>query len=388
MRLLSLTAALSLILVSACATPPGSSASGGVAPAEQTRLVYFGTHGDNAGQGIFAGRFDERTGTLTSLGEVAQVFRPTWLTADPKRPILFAVSEAGNDGKSDGQVLSFAIDSIRGGLTRLSEQGSGGGGPTHLDFDAASGSLFVANFGSGVASVLPVDGGGRIGAVAGRGQDQGSGPTRRQSGPHAHGVTLDPSGRFLLVPDLGADRTFVYRFDRGARALVPAARPFAQVPPGTGPRHIVFGAQGRFAYLTTELTAQVIVYRWDASSGGLDPVQTLDLMPPGFTGQRSAAEIAVSPDFRYLYVSSREGENAIYVFAIDRTKGTLTQVQRFETGARPWSFSLSRGGRWMLVAEEGDSHVAVLARAIGDGTLSATGNGMNVYQPVNVTFVH
>lgn len=386
MRLPYVTAALGLALVSGCAAPGPSASRGGVS-ADQTQLVYFGTHGQTAGQGIFGGRFDERTGTLTSLGEVAQVFRPTWLAADPKRSILYAVSEAGNDGKIDGKVLSFAIDPVRGGLTRLSEQGSGGGGPTHLDFDAASGSLFVANFGSGVASVLPVDGSGRIGPVAGRGQDDGSGPTRRQAGPHAHGVTLDPSGRFLLVPDLGADRTFVYRFERGARTLTPAARPFAQVPPGTGPRHIVFGANGRFAYLTTELTAQVIVYRWTASSGGLDPVQRLDLMPAGFTGQRSAAEIAVSSDGRYLYVSSREGENAIYVYAVDQAKGTLTQVQRFETGARPWSFSLSPGGRWMLVAEEGDSHVAVLSRAVREGTLSATGKGMAAFQPVNVTFV-
>lgn len=386
MRHNSLSALLALALASSCATPvTRGHCTGGACGSD---LVYFGTHGQLAGQGIFGARFDEATGKLTSLGEVAPLFRPTWLTADPARPVIYAVSEEGNDGRSHGKVVSYAVDHASGALTSLGAADAGGGGPTHLDYDPRSHALFVANFGSGTASVLPVDGSGKIGELAGRAQDEGTGPNPRQAGPHAHGVTLDPSGRFLLVPDLGADRTFVYRFDPVTRALSPAPRAYAQVPAGTGPRHIVFGRDGGFAYLATELTAQVIVYHWDASSGGLDPVQTLDLTPPGFTGQRSAAEIAVSRDGRFLYVSSREGEDAIYVLAVDAAKGTLTTVQRFETGKRPWSFALSPGERWMLVAEEAASHVSVLARDPQSGRLSATEEGMAVYQPVNVTFAH
>lgn len=349
------------------------------------RYVYFGTHGQKPGEGIFGARFDERTGTLVSLGEVAAVFRPTWLASDPRRKGLFAVSEAGNDGKSDGQVLSFAIGPD-GKLARLGVQDSGGGGPTNLDFEPRSGSLAVANYGTGSAGVFHVDAGGNLGPVGSLAKDFGTGPSPRQTSPHAHAVTFDPSGRYLLVPDLGADRTFVYRFDSATRTLAAAPRPYAQVAPGTGPRHIVFGSNGRFAYLATELTAQVIAYRWDAATGGLDPVQTIDLLPPDFQGQRSAAEIAVSRDGRFLYVSSREGENAIYVFSVDRAHGTLTRVQRFETGKRPWSFGLSPGGRWVLVAQEAENRVVVLRRDPATGRLTATGQGMDVFQPVNVTF--
>ncbi|WP_395396018.1 lactonase family protein (plasmid) [Novosphingobium sp. BL-8A] len=386
MRVSRLSALLALALASSCATPPkqGDCRDG----ACTTRLVYFGTHGQQAGQGIFGARFDEATGKLSALGEVAPLFRPTWLVADPVRPLIYAVSEQGNDGRSNGKVVSYTVDHASGSLAGIGTADAGGGGPTHLGYDPRSHSLFVANFGSGTATVLPVDLGGRIGPVAARVQDQGSGPNPRQAGPHAHGVTLDPSGRFVLVPDLGADRTFVYRFDPRTRRLSPAPRPYAQVPAGTGPRHVVFGRGGRYAYLATELTAQVIVYRWDASNGGLDPVQTLDLTPAGFTGQRSAAEIAVSRDGRFLYVSSREGEDAIYVFAVDPAQGTLIEVQRFETGKRPWSFALSPGEQWMLVAEEAAGHVAVLARDPESGKLGATDNGIAVYQPVNVTFAH
>lgn len=376
---------LALCLAAAfTATPSFSRTCRGTACGKE--LVYFGTHGDQPGQEMFGAWFDETTGDLTPLGSVADVYRATWLTADPDRDVLYSVSEAGNDGKSNGRVLSFKVDRATGKLTQLSNVDAGGGGTTHLDYDARSHSLFAANFGSGTVSVLPVDKAGRIGPVASLGHDYGTGPNRRQSGPHAHAVTVAPAGNFVLVPDLGADRTFVYRFDPKNRALAPAVPPFAQVPPETGPRHIVFGRNGRFAYLATELNAQVIVYRWNPA-GTLTPLQTVDLMPAGFIGQRSAAEIAVSNDGRFLYISSREGENAIYAFAIDKRTGKLTRVQRIETGIRPWSFALSPRQKWMLVAEEGVSAVSILARDPATGKLTDTGKSLPVFKPVNVTFV-
>jgi 6-phosphogluconolactonase len=86
--------------------------------------------------------------------------------------------------------------------------------------------------------------------------------------PYAHATALDPSGRFLLVPDMGVDRVFIYRFDPALRVLRPAPTPFFQSEPGTGPRHIAFGRDGRFAYLVTELSAELRVLRWDAKGGG------------------------------------------------------------------------------------------------------------------------
>src|SRR4051812_44889274 len=68
--------------------------------------VFIGTHGT----AILGARLDSRTGELTLTGEAGQVERPTWLVADPKRPLLYSVSETGNDGKSNGGVVSLRID--------------------------------------------------------------------------------------------------------------------------------------------------------------------------------------------------------------------------------------------------------------------------------------
>lgn len=60
----------------------------------------------------------------------------------------------------------------------------------------------------------------------------------RQDAPHPHGVFVDPTGRFVLVPDLGADLIRIYRIDPKTGHLQPL-NPYA-VKPGSGPRHGAF----------------------------------------------------------------------------------------------------------------------------------------------------
>lgn len=374
-----------LALIGLGAAPVGAVARAAAPPPRE--LVYFGTHGDKPGAELFGAWFDEASGTLSGLGEVAQVFRPTWLTAMPGQPVLFAVSESGNDGKTNARLLSFRVDRQSGALTPISDVDSGGGGSTHLAYDPASRALFSANFGSGSVTVVPVAADGSLGAVAGHGQDEGSGPSPRQKSPHAHGVSLSPEGRHVLVPDLGADRTFIWHYDPVSHAISPGDPAFAQSVPGTGPRHLVFGKDGRFAYLDTELTARIAVFAWNGAKATLTPVQELDVMPATAIGQRSAAELALSADGRFLYVSDREGESAVAVYAIDRASGKLREIQHQPVGDRPWSFAISPGGHWVLIAEEGASRISVWARDPATGRLTPGKDSLAVPRPVNVTFV-
>ncbi|TCM16579.1 6-phosphogluconolactonase [Novosphingobium sp. PhB165] len=378
---------LPLAVLAAMPLPALARDAAAPAAAKTRQLVYFGTHGSEPGKELFGAWFDPRSGMLTPLGEVAQVYLPTWLTVMPGKPVLFSVSEAGNDGKSEGRLFSFSVDRATGKLTPINDVSAGGGGTTHLDYDPLSHSLFAANFGSGSVTVAPVSADGRLGEVTGRGQNEGTGPQPRQKGPHAHGATVAPGGQYVLVPDLGADRTFVWRFDPKARTISANEPPFAQSAPGTGPRHVVFGRSGRFAYLNTELTAQVVTYDWDAKRGTLTPIQTVDVMPASIEGRRSGGEIAVSDDGRFLYVSDREGESGVGVFAIDQASGKLTEVQHLQVGERPWSFALAPGGRWLLIAEEGASNISIWARDSATGKLSATGRGLAIPKPVSVAFM-
>ncbi|MCI4588939.1 lactonase family protein [Sphingobium sp. BYY-5] len=349
-------------------------------------LLYIGTQGSGPGQGIFAARFDPATGALSDLGLAIEAERPTWLVRDPRKPVLYTVSETGDDDRTQGGVLGYAVDRGTGGLKLLGRVDSGGAGPAHLSYDAASRTLFVANYGTGQVGAIAVKADGTPDAMRSVQAPTGSGPHWRQKGPHAHAAVMDPSGRYLLAADLGTDRLFVYRFDPVRQSLEPAATPALALPPGSGPRHLTFSPDGRFAFLDTELLAEVHAYRWDARSGTLTQTARVALDAPDFAGTRSAAEIAVSPDGRFLYVSNR-GANLMHVFAIDRKSGGLTEVQRIDCGGRvPWSFGIDLTGRWLIVTNQGSGNLAVFGVDRASGRLRVTGHSLAVDKPVSLAF--
>lgn len=199
----------------------------------------------------------------------------------------------------------------------------------------------------------------------------------------------DPSHRFVLVPDMGADRVFVYKFDDATRTLAPAATPFVQFPAGTGPRHAVFSPNGKYLYVMTELSAEVHSFAWDAATGSLAPIQTLKTIinPPAGALTMDGAEVAISANGRFLYSSTRL-DNSISVYAIDPANGHLTEIQHISAqGTNPWSFTIDPSGHWMLVTDEGSSLVAVLKIDPINGKLTATGKSLQVPHPVSAAFV-
>jgi 6-phosphogluconolactonase len=375
-KLLGAAALLVAAGVAGCATTHGPAA-----PASE--IFYIG----NQGSQLLAARLETRAGTMALIGPVADVPRPTWTAPHPSLPVLYVASQG--DGKSNGSVSSFRIDAASGALTRTGQADAGGPGTTHLWVDAPSRAIVAANYAGGSTATFALGGDGAIGARVSLRKETGKGPHPRQASPHAHGAAVDPAGRYALVADLGLDKLFVYRFDRANHALLPddplQPRHFS-APPGTGPRHFVFDPKGRFVYLLGELTADLHVLRWDAGRGTLTPVQTLSLDAPGFAGTKSAAEIAISRDGRFVYASNR-GDSTIGVYAADPRAGTLSLVQRMASGGEfPWGFAIHPGGRWMIVANQRSENLALFAVDPASGRLSDTGQRLAVPKPVNISF--
>ncbi|MFG2374758.1 lactonase family protein [Streptomyces sp. NPDC048504] len=349
------------------------------APRVRPDLLYVGTW--NGGQ-VYGIRFDPVQGTLTSNGPVAQV-SSGWVTAHPDRPVLYVGSQL--DG---GIVTVFDIDRASGALTQTGQVstdggGTAGGGLSYLGVDRPSGTLLVANFEAGLAVSLPIRWDGGLGAPVSVVADTGSGPSPRQSGPHPHEVVVAPGRRHALVPDLGADRVFVYGFDgtSGALSSGEGGSGAYATAAGAGPRRIVFHPDGRKAYLLTELTAELQLLDWDGRSGELTKCQGLAVDSPDFTGTKSGAELAISRDGRFVYASSR-GENTLVVYAVEERTGLLSLLQRIPCGGlKPWSFTVHPGGRWLFVANEASSTVDVFAVDLRSGLLTGTGNSLAIPNP-------
>lgn len=345
-------------------------------------LAFIGTQAS----AIHAARLEPSCGGLEPIGIVAELPRPTFVLADPYRPVLYAVSEIGNAGDCIGNVYSFAIDRETGVLRLLSEQPSGGGGPTHLTLDANANTLFAANFGGGEVSAFPIGADGTLAPAGAVHINAGSGPHRRQKNAHAHGVTLDPTQRFLLVPDMGADRIFIHRYDAASRTLFPAEIPALATPPGSGPRLALFGPDGNFAYVLTELSAELFVFRWLADEGRLQLLHTAPLDPPGSRENPSAAALALLADGGMLYASNR-ATHTIEAYTIDPKSGGLTHRQSIAAGGeKPWCAELTPDGQFLAVANQASNSIRVFAVDPARGTLSPLSDAPGIPTPTCIAF--
>jgi 6-phosphogluconolactonase len=349
--------------------------------------LYVGTYTGPNNKGIPAFRYDASQLIFESLGTVAEMERPSFLAFSPDRRFLYAVSELGNSGKSEGYVYAFGMDNRTGKLTFLNRQTSGGGGACHLVVDKTGKFLLVANYGTGSTASFPLKSDGSLGNLISKIQFEGSGPNqRRQKGPHAHAVVLSPDNRFLFVPDLGADRVRILRFDSSNGSLTPNTPADVAVKPGVGPRHFTFSPNGRFAYVICEMGSLVVAFRYDSSAGSLTEIQTASTLPDGFTGENNSAEIEVDPSGRFLYASNR-GHDSIAVFSIDDKTGKLERTQIESTqGRTPRNFAIDPTGQHLLAADQDSNRIVVFDRDSHTGKLTATGKTVDVPSPVCLLF--
>ena len=368
--------------------------------ADKEEFVYIGTRGAGSRppqatseqamgpqQGIFAARLDPRTGQLSPLGLTVELERATWLVTHPSLPVLYSVAQSPGGMAANSTIYSFAIDKASGTLRQLNAVDAGGRDATHLDLDPKSQTLFSANFGSGNVTALPINPDGTLGPVESEQKDYGTGPHPRQKNPVAHGVAVDPAHRWVLVADFGADRVFVYHWDGKTKQLTPAATPFAALPPGSGPRHLLFHPNGRILYVNAELSGELRSYHWDPGNGSLQLAQTLSPYPADYSGEKSGAEIVLSHDGRYLYLSLRGGQDCVIAYSTDKHSGALTEIQRIASqGQGPWSFGIDPTGHWLLVTNINSNSVNVLGIDAATGKLTATSESLAVPNPVAVAF--
>ena len=356
-----------------------------------TEPILFGTgkilHGQ--GKGIYVYRLDGSSGALTPLSVAEQVPNPSYLAFDPTHRFLYAVNELKEfEGAATGAVSAFAVDPESGSLTFLNRQPSYGTDPCHLIVDKTGRNVLVANFMSGTVCVLPIRDDGSLGDATAVIQHHGSSiDPGRQSGPHAHAVTLDDAGRYALVPDLGMDKLMVYHFDAQLGKLAPNDEPWVEVAEGAGPRQVAMHPSGEYAYLINELDSTMTAYRYHGDAGTLREIQTLSTLPQDFVGTSTCAEVQISPSGKFLYGSNR-GHDSIVVYAVDEQDGMLTCIGHTNTqGETPRNFTISPDGDFLLVANQDTDNIVVFRLDPATGQLVATGHIIQVPTPVCVRVI-
>jgi 6-phosphogluconolactonase len=368
--------------------------SSGLTPAKKSSpveyLAYIGTYtAKSDSKGIYAFRFEPGSPHLTLVGVAAETQDPSLVAIAGNEEYLYAVNELSTfEGKSSGAVTSYSLDRKSGKLTQLNQVASGGADPCYISFDRTGKYALVANYTGGSVATFPIASDGRLGPASAFVQHTGSGPDKeRQEGPHAHYIATSADNRFVFVVDLGLDEVVTYRFDSTTGSLTPNKPPFVKLDPGSGPRHLAFHPNGKFAYVLSEVKSTVTALAYDAKNGSFTTLQTLGTLPKDFTAHNDTAEIVVHPSGKFLYASNR-GHDSIAVFAIDAVKGTLTPAGDFSTkGKTPRNFALDPTGNFLLAANQESNNIVVFRIDRGTGALAPTGQVADVPAPVDIVFV-
>jgi len=341
---------------------------------------YVGCYTNPGGsKGIYLYKLDLETGKVSGGTLVSETKNPTFLAVHPSGEFLYAINEV-----SGGSVASYAI-ADDGALKPLNQQSAKGSGPCHISLDGSGKVAMIANYGSGSVVAYPISPDGTLGEASGFVQHTGRGPTERQKAPNAHAIYTDPNEKFVYACDLGLDKVLIYRLgEKGT--LTPANPPHAEVPPGSGPRHMAFHPTGPYAYVINEMLNTVSIFKHDAETGALESIGLVPTLPVDFKGKNSTAEIFVHPSGRYVYGSNR-GHDSIAVFAVNEQTGQLRPIDHTPTGGKaPRNFAIDPTGMWLIAGNQDTNDFRVFKIDPASGKLTATEQSLPLGAPVCFVF--
>ncbi|SPN98742.1 uncharacterized protein DNG_01786 [Cephalotrichum gorgonifer] len=308
---------------------------------------------------------------------------PSWVTLDKETKTLYVTDESWF-----GSTKLSAWSVGEGAALTAAGQAPTRGGELHCSlFGGADGKGFIAASQYGGGSIItyslpltpsstPLD--------TLKFTMSGPGPRPdRQDAPHPHSTLSDPTGGYLLVPDLGADLVRIFAISASGKLT---ACPAAAAPPGSGPRHAAFWGPAD-ATADTDITILYTVNEiansvtsWDVSYDSdcltLTQKDTVSTFPAGETPRSGskAAEILVRDNF--IYVSNRwdktfgQTSDSIALFNITSPQGDFEFVELADSGANfPRTMDLNAKGDMLAVGGQTSSDVVVLERDVETGRL-------------------
>lgn len=349
-----------------------------------TLYMLVGSYGPADQEGIKVYKFNQAIGEGQYVSGVKGISNPSYQTVSKDGKRVYSVGE-DDGGTASAHTLTF--DAATGTLTLINSQPTQGAAPCHIALSPEEDYVVTANYNGSNISLFPLDGKGRLkpGQTIGF---EGSGPDKeRQAIPHLHFVYFTPDNHYLLANDLGTDR--IHRFPLNTRQkgsntpLVDRQRASdIRLTPGSGPRHAVFSADGRFAYLITELSGEVMAFTYDGDSLSLMQTIQADTLDA-----RGSADIHLSPDGRFLYASNRLKGDGLAIFRVNPEDGTLSKAGYQPTGIHPRNFVLTPNGQYLLVACRNTDEIQIFARDASTGLLTDTGRRIKTTKPVCLKFI-
>lgn len=336
---------------------------------------------------------------------------PVWLDHDKKNNLVYCSDEAGTVGVFR---VGAVNSSTPGVLEALTEMYTSYAPVASTQFNIGKNrSIAFAHYGSpdggppgaaGITTYVAGDNGALRLVMNLTVKYPGIGPSEeRQSASHIHQVILDPTGKFIVAPDLGSDCVHVYSTHNDSFPLT--ALPDVNLEPGSGPRHGVFQTAGdnTFFHLVSELANNITTFNVSYDGHSMSMTQIGQVSTFGDNPVPSGAlagEIILSPS-GYITISNRldnsftipnldpniadpEQSDSLAVFKIDN-KGKLSFVNLYPVGCQsPRQVQTNKDGSLLAAACTLNNRVIVMQR---DNSTGEIGQFVANYTLPGATFV-
>ncbi|KAJ5297730.1 hypothetical protein PENANT_c012G11770 [Penicillium antarcticum] len=344
------------------------------------------------------------TQTLKTCGKM-----PSWLTLDAHTRTVYCSDEDGTtDASTHGSLTALHVNT-NGSLSEIAKTDTVGGGVASVLYGGDKGGKYIAIAhyeGAAVSTfTLPLK--------PSQKESQSfhfnltrPGKVAQQDTPHPHEVFLDPTGTFVLSPDLGADLLRVYSIEGSNGKLREC--PALNITYGSGPRHGVFWTDGTdrssrasassspsgksgasmhqakmaavgktMLYLVNEIGGTLMVYDVSYSRSGclsFEKTQTMVPYPGGKMPEGATpAEIRRVGDAFYVSIRSDQGyapADSMVVLDRNAADGSV-KVQNTDSafGKVPRTFVINRRGDLVAIGNQASATVAIVRRDRTTGDL-------------------
>lgn len=347
--------------------------------AQNTIIVGTYTNSEKCSSGgIYVFDFDEDTFKYNLKYHTENIINPSFVSLSPDKEFLFSVNENGDKST----VTSFSIDEESGTLIKKDEKKTNGEDPCFLISDDQN--VIIANYSGGSINVFKRLDNGKLSEVVQNIHFEGVGfNPKRQEKSHIHQVQFSPDGKFVLATDLGLDKIYVFKYNKSGDNVLEKVSEF-DTKKGSGPRHIAFSKSGKLIYLVQELSGDLSVLNYN--NGKIELIQEETLLSRKVRFNFRAADIHLSANEKFLYVTNRDDADDITTFKI-LDDGKVKRIQQVKTtGRNPRNFAISPNNKLVLIANQDTNRINIFRRDLDSGELTPTNKSIPVCAPVNIIF--
>lgn len=311
--------------------------------------------------GVYSIDFDPETASFAAAEHRASLTGCLHAHWSPGLRRLFV---AGNTfpaaGGMIGQLTIIQADPHLSGIHTIGSAPTDGRVACYASYSIDRDCAYIANYGSASLTTLKLTEEGEVQGLLGKIELSGSGPDpERQKEPHPHCALFNSHNRMVWLADLGTDRVTAYTLDDNGGFPVAEEAITIQLPPGAGPRHVIFHPWREVAYVTNELNSTVSVV--ELKDKGWQRGRCVTTVKKSSNPKNFISTAALDPEARFLVVANR-GDDTLAILNLGADGYPETDADLVPAnGAFPTFLSFAPDGKWLFVANQRSNSITAFA---------------------------